>query len=290
MAYRLQQWLFFLSTLVVISLFLSGVSLSMQWQLVILTVLVVLLGLPHGALDPIVAYRHGLWRDGVELARFLAVYLLIAALTLGLWLWASSLTFSLFLLLSVWHFANDWRHQLGLINRLGVALALIVLPSLFHPVDVQTIYSNLVNADDAAGLVTITAQLWPLVLVLLVSSVLQLVRRDIHASLEILFIVLAAMLLPPLVFFMVYFCLQHSPRHLLSIARREKPLTVLTTAAGLTGLTVILGWLSFQLLAGQDWSQTLLQIIFVGLIVLTVPHMILIEMIQRLQSRELSHE
>ena len=290
LAYRLQQWLFFLSTTVVVSLFLLGISFSMQWQLLVLTTLLILLGLPHGALDPIVAYRYGLWRNGLELARFFALYLLIAAITLGLWFWSSALTLSLFLLLSVWHFSNDWRQQLGLFNRLGVALALIVLPSLFHPLEVRSIYSYLIDADDAIRLVSVSSQLWPLTLLLLVSSLLHLFRRDIYASVEIGFIVIAASLLPPLVFFTLYFCLQHSPRHLLGIALKEKPSTVILTAGLLTGLTVILGWMSYQLFAVQGWQQGLLQTIFVGLIVLTIPHMILIEMTQRLQRQELKDE
>ena len=286
LAYRLQQWSFFLAAILVVSLFLSGFSVSIQWQLLVLTSLLILLGLPHGALDPIVAYRHGLWQNNVELARFLLVYLLAAAVTLGLWFWSSTLTLSLFLLLSVWHFANDWRRQLGLVNRLGVALSLIVVPSLFHPFEVESIYSYLINADDASWLVAVSAQLWPLSLLFVVTSVLYLSRKDIYASIEIMMIVVTAMLLPPLVFFTLYFCLQHSPRHLLGIARREKLSTVMLTAGILTGLTISIAWMGYQLLAVQDWQQGILQIIFVGLIVLTIPHMILIEMTQRLQRRE----
>jgi len=53
--------------------------------------------------------------------------------------------------------------------------------------------------------------------------------------------------------------------------------TATATAAGLTLVTVGLGALFFFLSPSTQIDQRLLQITFIGLAVLTVPHMILIE-------------
>ncbi len=86
-------------------------------------------------------------------------------------------------------------------------------------------------------------------------------------------------------FFTLYFCLQHSPRHLLAVARGERLEHVATAALLLTALTLVLGWGVYQVLPDQGWQQGLLQTLFVGLLALTVPHMILIEMTKHLQRR-----
>ncbi len=282
---RAQQWLFFTASMVLLALLSLGVQLSMQWQAVLLVALMVLVGFPHGALDPVVARRYGLWQSGKGLAGFLMLYLALAAVTLGLWFWFSGLVFSLFLIVSIWHFSNDWRHNLSLIHRLGVALSLIVLPSLFHPAAVQAIYSLLVADEYAAWLVTFAAQLWPLSTLLLMSALLLSLRSDLNTSIEIAVIAATAILLPPLVFFLLYFCLQHSPRHLVAVAKGEKRGHVLVTVSLITALTIVLGAVVYQVLPAQGWQQGLLQTVFVGLITLTVPHMILIEMTYHLQRR-----
>ncbi len=282
---RAQQWLFFTASMALLALLSLGVQLSMQWQAVLLVALMVLVGFPHGALDPVVARRYGLWQSGMGLAGFLVLYLALAAVTLGLWFWFSGLIFSLFLIVSIWHFSNDWRHNLSLFHRLGVALSLIVLPSLFHPAAVQALYSLLVADDYAVWMVKFTAQLWPLSTLMLGSALLLSLRSDLNTSIEIAVIAATAMLLPPLVFFLLYFCLQHSPRHLVAVAKGEKLGHVLVTAVVITALTIILGAVVYQVLPAEEWQQGLLQTVFVGLIALTVPHMILIEMTYHLQRR-----
>ena len=69
----------------------------------------------------------------------------------------------------------------------------------------------------------------------------------------------------------------HSPRHLIDTVRGMNPATAAATAAGLTLVTVGLGALFFVLSPSTQVDQRLLQITFIGLAVLTVPHMILIE-------------
>ncbi len=285
---RLQQWFFFTASVATVALVMFEVNVSLQWQIILLTALVILLGLPHGALDPIVARRYGLWKTGSDLFHFILIYLLVAAITFGLWVWLSNLTFALFLLLSAWHFSNDWRFKLSQLNRIGMGLALIVIPSLFHSTEVLNIYGLLISTEGARQLVIISSQLWPMVAVLLLTSLWQSLKVDIYSAVEIVLIIITAILLPPLIFFVLYFCLQHSPRHLLAIAKREKLEAVISTAIVFSVLTVILGFMAFLLMPEQDWHQDLLRTVFIGLMILTVPHMILIELTQRLNPVEIT--
>ena len=100
-------------------------------------------------------------------------------------------------------------------------------------------------------------------------------RPAVAAELAVL--ALSAVVLPPLVFFLLYFCSLHSPRHLIDTVQGMNPATAAATAAGLTLVTVGLGALFFVLSPSTQVDERLLQITFIGLAILTVPHMILIE-------------
>jgi len=101
------------------------------------------------------------------------------------------------------------------------------------------------------------------------------VRPGISAELAVL--ATAAVVLPPLVFFILYFCGLHSPRHLLHAAQNLNRKSAIITAAGVTLLTVVLGGLVVMQAPVGRLDERLLQLTFIGLAVLTVPHMILIE-------------
>ena len=58
----------------------------MDLSLVLAACLISLVGLPHGALDPLVATRYGLIRDLRSTAWFLAIYTSIIGLVIGFWL------------------------------------------------------------------------------------------------------------------------------------------------------------------------------------------------------------
>lgn len=285
---RAQPWFFITTSALVTMLFLVGMTVPLSWQVIVLSLAVMLLGVPHGALDPLVAYRHGLWRSPAGLVTFLLVYLLIAGMTFLVWQWSSSAVFAAFLLLSVWHFSNDWQYELSRLDRLGVAFAIIGLPSLFHTDDVLSFYALLLPKDDAIWLVASFSALWPVMLFLLMRSLISTIRTRPMIALEIVTIAVTAMLLPPLVFFALYFCLQHSPRHLLAISRNEKLRSVLLTALTLTAVTGLLAWMLFQSTSASTWHDGLLQTLFIGLVVLTVPHMLLIEITRKQKSRRMT--
>jgi hypothetical protein len=67
-ARKIQQWLFFISAPVLSVLVYFEVMLPQGILVVILALLVAVVGLPHGALDPLVARKAGLWRNSSGLA------------------------------------------------------------------------------------------------------------------------------------------------------------------------------------------------------------------------------
>ena len=275
-AREIQQGAFFLSALGLSLLVYSGIELPRGALLVILAALVALVGLPHGALDPLVARKAGLWRNSSGLACFLGAYLLLAAIAGLLWAWAPEFSLAAFLAYSSWHFSGDWSGWLSRGWRLCAGASVICAPSLLYP-DLVAEYFSVLTGEDATALVRVLQWLAIPALAGTIFSAARCIGKRPAVAAELAVLAVSAIALPPLVFFLLYFCSLHSPRHLIDTVQGMKPATATATAAGLTLLTIGLGALFFVLSPSTQIDQRLLQITFIGLSVLTVPHMILIE-------------
>jgi Brp/Blh family beta-carotene 15,15'-monooxygenase len=270
-------------------------SVDADIVLAALVVLVVTFGLPHGALDPLVARAAGQWRTRWQLVGHLLAYTGIAAGVVVVWLWLPLVTLGAFLILSAWHFGDDWPrlpsgHRAAPWQRGALGAAVVAAPVAFHPQAVAEAFAILVGRapDDALLQSFVTAvglSAWP-ALVVLVGSALAGLRRHRRMALELAALPALAWALPPLVYFIAYFCFLHSPRHLIDLHQDERvPLdrTGWAILIGLTLTTVAFGALAFALAPGNAAQPRLLQVVFIGLAALTVPHMLLIERFRRIE-------
>jgi len=276
-AHGIQQWLFFMGAAGAFTLVLFDVRLSPWTVAVMLAGVVALVGLPHGALDPLVAHKAGLWRTPAALAGFLAAYLLLAGAAGLLWFFAPIVALTAFLAYSAWHFSGDWRGELPLGPRLCAGLAIVSASALLHADLVTQYFSLLAGPRGAAILVQFLPWIAVPALAGMTIAAARCLRDQPRIGAELAVLAAAVVVLPPLVFFLLYFCGLHSPRHLLHAAQGLNRNVALTTAIGLTILTVALGALLFVLAPPGPLDDRLLQLTFIGLAVLTVPHMILIE-------------
>ena len=182
-------------------------------QAAVLGVLVATLGLPHGALDPLIARRAGLWRTPLGFAGFNLGYLAIVVLVVGVWLLAPAASLVGFLLVSGIHFGADWNSGRSVVLRSLTGVGLLTLPAFAHHEEVAGIYRTL--AGSGGGVIAdVQSWLGPAAIVaMLIGAVLALRRRPTDA-LEILLATTLALVAPPLIFFALYFCALHSARHL----------------------------------------------------------------------------
>ncbi|MDZ7789298.1 MAG: Brp/Blh family beta-carotene 15,15'-dioxygenase [Xanthomonadales bacterium] len=249
-------------------------------------------GLPHGALDPLVARAAGRWRTQRELVEHLLAYVGLAAAVVIAWLALPLPVLAAFLLLSVWHFSGDWPklpdgRQAKAFHRLALGWVVVASPLLFHPERVTELFSVLTGRpqDDAmqAALVAVLGWLSLPALAVVSVNILRGLRRDIQGSLELASLPLLAWLLPPLLYFLFYFCFLHSPRHLLGLAadaRIREHRWFWLALVGLTLAAVCLLMTGYALIDGRP-SERVIQVVFIGLAALTVPHMILVERFER---------
>ena len=249
------------------------------WQIIALGPLVALLGLPHGALDHRVA--SALWplislRDH---AAFIVGYIGLAIAVVVLWIITPSIALGAFLIYSALHFSDDWRADVGLWQSLPLGISVIALPALLFQPDVAVLFGFLI-AEPTATL--FAALLHKTAIAAIIASALCMVvnlRAAPWVAVEYALLVATALVTPPLIYFVIYFCALHSPRHFLLTADqlRLTPLQGLRAAWPILMATMAMTALGAILLAvfTSGFELATLQIVFIGLASVTVPHMLL---------------
>jgi Brp/Blh family beta-carotene 15,15'-monooxygenase len=248
-------------------------------QVLLLAPLVAVVGLPHGALDLPMAEMLWPLRGWRGKLRFMALYLVLVACVVGLWIVAPGAALIAFLAYSALHFSDDWSHAAFPLRWTG-GVATIGAPALLHHAEVTTLFAYLAPVEAATIAADGAAIAGGLASAGLIATViLRRLWRE-RAVLEQAILWALAALLPPLVYFAVYFCGLHSIRHfdatLRSVPRARR---ALVTAALLSGTVTLAG--AAVLYARSGGALTLeeggMQVIFIGLAALTVPHMLLVE-------------
>lgn len=259
---------------------LAGARLSPHDELLAVGLLVLLLGMPHGALDVLIARQLFGTANVWGWTFFCVSYLGLAAAVVGVWIVAPTLFLGLFLTGSALHFAGDPAAGASRLARIGYGGAVIVLPALWHGAELQRLL-GLVAGPESAELVTpvLSHLAWPWLAAMVLACAGQF-RTNGLAACESAGLAALALAAPPLVAFSAYFCVMHSPRH------------VIRTCAGLDSAEVRKAWamalyptlavviaaaLLFWLVDGVTLEARVMQILFVGLAALTLPHMALLE-------------
>jgi len=248
---------------------------------------VVIIGLPHGALDGAIAIYLGYSKRVMLLLRFIFLYVVAAALVVAAWMMAPAVCLLIFLVISMLHFglgdsrpAAGWE---GLLEAVAHGGLVVVGISLIHRDEVDVIFGYLVGGP--------TQMVWHglEILAIIVSIALAfcvikgVINRGWRAGLaEIVLLAVLLVFTPPMVGFAVYFCLIHTWRHVRTIlsglASTMSGRMVFAQAALFTIASWLAGAIAFWALASPSSAESaLMRVVFIGLAALTVPHMILVD-------------
>ena len=256
---------------------------STQAQLVILSPIILLLGVPHGALDTVFVRQLVVIQSAAGWMLFLIAYLLAAVSVAAVWWFAPGFFLVVFLLISAFHFSGDPDSQTPVWFRALYGGAVIVCPIALHADAVLEIFALLSGLPAAQAVVVALQSLaWPWVAAIAIAAIAG-ARRDLPRSIELVSMTALLCFAPPLMGFTVYFCFMHSARHVL----RTRTYSTVGTLRHLLGLAV---WPMLFTLAGvalaawlfedKPLDMRLVQLLFVGLAALTVPHMMVVEKVR----------
>jgi len=280
-----------LVTVATLMLWLVG-PLTLSAQVWLLVLGVALVGLPHGALDHQVAgLLVGRRWPRVWPLSFLLFYGCLAAIVVLAWLVRPTLTLLLFLSVAWLHFGigdvpaaqgagpqERLLHGAEAVARGGTVL---VLPALGQAEAVAGVFGWL-GVSEAMPVALAWGRLGSLfwagaVLLWLGGRLLRPRPGTLPRLAELAAVAAAALMLPPLLAFLVYFCLLHSPRHLVEVSgwMGRGWRAGLAPAVPLTVLTWLLALAAWPWLGANGTEPGLVRMVFWGLAALTLPHMVL---------------
>ncbi len=256
--------------------------------------MILILGVSHGALDhfrgknllqPILKKNWFIF--------FYPGYILLGLIVIFCWTIFPAITLLLFLVVASYHFGEeDLRfffkgrgYFFSLVSFLKGALIITLSFHYNHETTVVFFEYLMVPQIEYEKLTEFKSLLFSVNLIFLIISLIYLLRNQINKLalilFEIMFILLSFIYLPLILAFSMYFCFLHSSKHIIGLARELDSKNIsnglklfVLKATPLTLLTVILAFLLLYFL-DQNINENIIQVIFIGLASLTLPHIIL---------------
>ena len=267
--------LFSIITIILNNFFLQNID--REYSVILLIFFVVLFGLPHGALDTLTAKKNNLLNNFYKFISFHLIYLLIIVLFFCFWFYFPLAGLSFFLIISIIHFSEDWKAELNFFERLVMGTSLISSTVFFQPDDINSIFFALTFTSEVTIIISFFNYIFYLLIFCLLIIILQNFKKY-YIILNIVTILTTAVILNPLLYFMCYFCFHHSIKNYkdsidnLDLVGKAKTIKVLIINLL---FTLFLSFIIFIFFLKGSLEYKLLQITFIGLAALTVPHMLL---------------
>jgi beta-carotene 15,15'-dioxygenase len=241
--------------------------------------LIICLGAPHGSFDVALLKKR---YPTCPVIMLLACYIILVGGVLVVWWLAPGLVLCCFLVIAAVHFGGDWPTT-SKIEQFTLGAALLTATTIQHGDQVAVIFSWLATDDIASGLVSGMR-----LMALILSAVAPVViwRNSFGGAnrpwrdFELITVIIAAVVLPPITFFVLYFCLLHSVRHLIAVhvaLASENRRKLLVDAAPYATLAIAGSIFGAGLLSHLNLGAASLTAVFLTLAALTVPHMLLVD-------------
>jgi beta-carotene 15,15'-dioxygenase len=240
---------------------------------------IVMFGIPHGTLDvEIASIRFGR-SDASGKIQIMAGYIACAAMMTLCWLTIPGLALSFFLVISILHFGHDWRGGADLFLAIMVGWALVALPALSHPHEVAEIFTWLTSSHTGSTISALLAcAAVPAALGSLVFAFWAYRNDELQNAIDVGACIIAAMVLPPLVAFAIFFCGLHSPRHMAEAWRESAGIPLVKKGAiivAVFALSIAIGVLLFVRQGELRVEAGIIRTAFMLISILTVPHFVL---------------
>ena len=261
--------------------------------------MILILGVSHGALDHLRGEK--LFQPILSKKWFVVFYpgyILLSLIVIFSWILFPVIALLLFLLVASYHFGEeDLRFFIKgkgyLFNLVCFFKGLLIITLSFHyNQETTAVFFEylMVPPIHYEELTELKSLLFSINLILVMIGLVFLLRKQIDKLvlilLEIIFILLSFIYLPLILAFSMYFCFLHSSKHIIGLAEELDSKNIMKglklfviKATPLTLLTAIFAFLSLYLL-NENINQNIVQVIFIGLASLTLPH-ILLEVLDR---------
>jgi beta-carotene 15,15'-dioxygenase len=274
---------------------------SMGWQVVI-AVIALAIGIPHGALDHLVTLPKA---QPKKMAIFIVVYVAVAVLAVIGILQFNTIGFIIVLFMSAIHFGIGDAAFISEIDRRTTPERKLNRWFYIPAAGFTPVFIPLVNSESTEALASVNPDLinwhqgfdsqilFAVTTFALAAILVMIIGKRNREALDLTLLLLLAHLAPPLIAFAVYFGCWHAMRHTarltlslpkciqslnLGLNRKAFSSAVIPGLPALVGTFVVAGIMAFS---GRDFSDEFFWMALVVVWALTVPHMVVTAKLDR---------
>ena len=254
--------------------------------------LIFFIGLPHGSFDGAVAALVG-FNKRMQFVQFLFYYIVLFFLVILFWLHFSIIALTIFIIMTIIHFGlcdwtnfkiNKYKYSVSFTYGMTIIFGII----FFNENQSFLIFEYLTNKNiyylQKYLFIPYFLTLISIIYFIYLSFFEKQLRKGV---IEILFFLLVFYLLDPLLSFTIYFCFFHTYKHLKHLIRNiylnlpNKKFVIYSTV-----VFTVISWFGglvivYYLVQNFSLYESILKVIFIGLAALTLPHMILVDIVYR---------
>ena len=254
--------------------------------------LIFFIGLPHGSFDGAVASLVG-FKTKMQFINFLIYYVALSLFVIFFWLYFPIISLLVFLFMTIIHFGLcDWsnletsKYKFSVASTYGMTIIFGII--FFNETQSFIIFEYLTNNKiyffQSIIFVPYIVTLFLLLYLIYMSFFEKILRICV---IEITFLLFIFYIFDPILSFSIYFCFFHTYKHLKHLIKNvylhlsNKKFVIYTTLiftliSWIFGIIIVL-----YLVQNFTLYESILKVIFIGLAALTLPHMILVDLVYR---------
>jgi len=272
---------------------LSSIALAIVWFAAFpvsndglgLTALLVIfiMGMPHGALDIIML--KALSKLDIQtcnasyvtkLSVLVSMYTALVVVAFFAWMLIPTICLIVFLIIGIAHFRHDWQQTLS-IPSWCLSGVVVTAPSLVYSQRLEDVFEWLFVPSYHASIIALVMQV--IAMLCMATVLVYWLKNSIDTPVvkKMIIVVMCASVLPPLVFFTLYFCIVHSVYHTMLV---QKTMQMNFRSLAVATLIPMLGTVALFSAAYWYFVETkalsvYFPLVFIGLFAVTCPHVLL---------------
>ncbi len=254
--------------------------------------LIFFIGLPHGSFDGAVASLVG-FSNRNQFIQFIFFYLTLFFIVILFWFYFPISTLTIFIIMTISHFGLcDWTNFKINKNKFSVSftygMTIIFGIIYFNENQSFIIFEYLTNNNIYFFQKYLFIPYFLTAVSIIYFIYLSFFEKKLRKGvIEILFLLLIFYLLDPLLSFAIYFCFFHTYKHLKHLIKNiylnltNKKFVIYSTL-----IFTVISWVGgsgiiYYLVQNLSLYESILKVIFIGLAALTLPHMLLVDILYR---------
>ncbi len=254
--------------------------------------LIFFIGLPHGSFDGAIASLVG-FKNRFQFLQFLFYYLALFILVVLFWLYFPIVGLTIFILMTIVHFGLcDWtnfkiekyKYSVSFTYGMTVIFGIIFFSENKSFLIFEYLTNDKIYFFKKYFLIPYFLTFLSIIYFIYLSFFEKKLRKGVF---EILFLLLIFYLFDPLLSFAIYFCFFHTYKHLKHLIKniylnlKNKKFVIYSTL-----VFTLISWIGglgtiYYLIQNLSLYESIIKVIFIGLAALTLPHMLLVDIVYR---------